>query len=48
MIRFFISSRRNAEPLPEKAWARTPRIPWDEINAAKRAASYQQSAKIKS
>jgi len=44
MIRFFFSSRRNASRyLRERNLAR-PSIPWDEINAAKKASSGQPSA----
>jgi hypothetical protein len=44
MIRFFISSRRKASRyLKERNLAR-PSIPWDEINAAKKAVSSQPSA----
>ena len=45
MLRFFIGSRRNAGRYLKKRGLARPRIPWDEINAAKRAVSYQQSAK---
>ena len=48
MIRFFISSRRNASRyLKERNLAR-PSIPWDEINAAKKAVSPQRLARTKS
>jgi hypothetical protein len=44
MIRFFFSSRRKASRyLRERNLAR-PSIPWDEINAAKKASSGQPSA----
>lgn len=44
MIRFFISSRRKASRyLKERNLAR-PSIPWDEINAAKKAVSSQPPA----
>jgi hypothetical protein len=46
MIRFFTRSRRNARRYLEKRGLARPRIPWDEINAAKKrsAFSQQQSA----
>jgi hypothetical protein len=36
-IRFFTRSRRNARSYLEKRGLARPRIPWDEINAAKKA-----------
>ncbi len=38
MIRFFTRSRRNARRYLEKRGLARPRIPWDEINAAKKKA----------
>ncbi len=45
MIRFFTRSRRNARRYLEKRGLARPRVPWSEINAAKRAISFQRSAK---
>jgi hypothetical protein len=45
MIRFFISSRRKARRYLEERNLARPGIPWDEINAAKKALSPQPSAK---
>ena len=44
MIRFFISARRKASRYLEDRDLARPSIPWDEINAAKRAVSLQRSA----
>src|SRR5918995_1771681 len=38
MIRFFTRSRRNARRYLEKRGLARPRIPWNEINAAKKKA----------
>jgi hypothetical protein len=38
MMRFFVRSRRNARRYLEKRGLARPRIPWDEINAAKKEA----------
>jgi hypothetical protein len=43
MIRLFARSRRNAGRYLEKRGLARPRIPWDEINAARRAISSQPS-----
>ena len=45
MIRFLAGSRRNAGRYLKKRGLKRPHIPWDEINAAKKAVSAQQSAK---
>jgi hypothetical protein len=42
MIRFFTGSRRNASRYLEKRGLERPSIPWDEINAAKRAANQEK------
>jgi hypothetical protein len=47
MIRFFIRSRRRASRYLQKRNLARPRIPWDEINAAKKEA-LAASARIKS
>ena len=44
MIRFLARSRRNAGRYLKKRGLERPRIPWDEINAAKKAVSPQRSA----
>ena len=41
MIRFFFSSRRRASHYLQKRGLTRPRIPWDEINAAKKADNSQ-------
>jgi hypothetical protein len=44
MIRFLAGSRRNAGRYLKKRGLERPRIPWDEINAAKKAVSDRRSA----
>ena len=46
MVQFFISCRRKTSRYLKKRGLARPRIPWDEINAAKKEAS-ARSAKIK-